>query len=93
MPLLAAIAADVRPATLERELAIMAETDLSEHVCAPTRHLRGKCPAAGCPSGSWSSANALKVHYAALMDQGTADLAMAIGARVEQERQSRRMDA
>lgn len=37
--LLAAIAADVRPATLERELAIMAETDLSEllpHVAVPT---------------------------------------------------------
>ncbi len=32
VPLLAAIAADVRPATLERELAIMAETDLSEHI-------------------------------------------------------------
>ncbi len=30
LPLLAAIAADVRPATLEHELAIMAETDLRD---------------------------------------------------------------
>ncbi len=39
VPLLAAIAADVRPATLGRELAIMAETDLSDllpHIAVPT---------------------------------------------------------
>jgi pimeloyl-ACP methyl ester carboxylesterase len=39
VPLLAAIAADVRPATLEHELAIMAETDLSDllpHIAVPT---------------------------------------------------------
>ncbi len=39
MPLLAAIAADVRPATLGHELAIMAETDLSDllpHIAVPT---------------------------------------------------------
>jgi pimeloyl-ACP methyl ester carboxylesterase len=42
--LLAAIAADVRPATLERQLAIMAETDLSEllpQVAVPTLLLWG----------------------------------------------------
>lgn len=39
VPLLAAMATDVRPATLERELAIMAEADLSDllpHVAVPT---------------------------------------------------------
>ena len=39
VPLLAAIAADVRPATLGHELSIMAETDLSDllpHVAVPT---------------------------------------------------------
>lgn len=39
LPLLAAIAADVRPATLRHELAIMAETDLSgllPHIAVPT---------------------------------------------------------
>jgi pimeloyl-ACP methyl ester carboxylesterase len=39
VPLLAAIAADVRPATLRRQLAIMAETDLSDllpHIAVPT---------------------------------------------------------
>src|SRR6478735_6441321 len=40
--------------------------------------------------GPWRALNALTVHYAALMDQGTADLATAIGARVRQVRQSRR---
>jgi pimeloyl-ACP methyl ester carboxylesterase len=44
VPLLAAIAADVRPATLGQELAIMAETDLSDllpHVAVPTLLLWG----------------------------------------------------
>lgn len=44
VPLLAAIAADVRPATLSQELAIMAETDLSDllpHVAVPTLLLWG----------------------------------------------------
>lgn len=44
VPLLAAIAADVRPATLRWELAIMAETDLSDllpHVAVPTLLLWG----------------------------------------------------
>lgn len=45
VPLLAAIAADVRPATLARELVIMAETDLSEqlrHVRVPTLLIWGR---------------------------------------------------
>ena len=44
-PLLAAIAVDVRPATLRRELAIMAEADLSDllpHVAVPTLLIRGE---------------------------------------------------
>jgi pimeloyl-ACP methyl ester carboxylesterase len=44
VPLLAAIAADVRPATLERELAIMAEADLSDllpRIAVPTLLLWG----------------------------------------------------
>lgn len=44
VPLLAAIAADVRPATLGHELAIMADTDLSDllpHVAVPTLLLWG----------------------------------------------------
>jgi pimeloyl-ACP methyl ester carboxylesterase len=43
--LLAAIAADVRPATLERELALMAETDLSDllpHIAVPTLLIWGR---------------------------------------------------
>ena len=43
--LLAAIAADVRPATLERELDIMAETDLSDllpHIVVPTLLIWGE---------------------------------------------------
>jgi pimeloyl-ACP methyl ester carboxylesterase len=46
--LLAAIAADVRPATLGQELAIMAETDLSDllpHVAVPTLLLWGELDA------------------------------------------------
>jgi len=45
VPLLAAIAADVRPATLGRELAIMAETDLSDllpHITVPTLLIWGR---------------------------------------------------
>jgi pimeloyl-ACP methyl ester carboxylesterase len=45
VPLLAAIAADVRPTTLERELAIMAETDLSgllPHIAVPTLLIWGQ---------------------------------------------------
>ncbi len=45
VPLLAAIAADVRPATLEHELAIMAETDLSDllpHIAVPTLLIWGQ---------------------------------------------------
>lgn len=44
-PLLAAVAADVRPATLGRELALMAETDLSHllpHVDVPTLLIWGQ---------------------------------------------------
>ena len=45
VPLLAAIAADVRPATLGHELAIMAETDLSDllpHIAVPTLLIWGQ---------------------------------------------------
>lgn len=45
VPLLAAISADVRPATLERELSIMAETDLSEllpRIAVPTLLVWGR---------------------------------------------------
>ena len=45
VPLLAAIAADVRPATLGHELAIMAETDLSDllpHITVPTLLIWGQ---------------------------------------------------
>lgn len=45
VPLLAAIAADVRPGTLGRELGIMAETDLSDllpHVSVPTLLIWGQ---------------------------------------------------
>lgn len=45
VPLLAAIAADVRPATLRQELTIMAETDLSEllpHIAVPTLLIWGR---------------------------------------------------
>lgn len=45
VPLLAAIAASVRPATLERELAIMAETDLSDvlpRIAVPTLLIWGQ---------------------------------------------------
>ena len=45
MPLLAAIAADVRPTTLRHELAIMAETDLTDllpHIAVPTLLLWGR---------------------------------------------------
>ena len=45
VPLLAAIAADVRPATLEHELAIMAETDLSgllPQIAVPTLLIWGQ---------------------------------------------------
>jgi pimeloyl-ACP methyl ester carboxylesterase len=45
VPLLAAIATDVRPATLGRQLAIMAETDLSDllrHVSVPTLLIWGQ---------------------------------------------------
>jgi pimeloyl-ACP methyl ester carboxylesterase len=45
VPLLAAIAADVRPATLAHELAIMAETDLSDllpHITVPTLSIWGQ---------------------------------------------------
>jgi pimeloyl-ACP methyl ester carboxylesterase len=45
VPLLAAIAADVRPASLEREVAIMAETDLSDllpQIAVPTLLIWGE---------------------------------------------------
>jgi pimeloyl-ACP methyl ester carboxylesterase len=45
VPLLAAIAADVRPATLRRQLAIMAEADLSDllpHIAVPTLLIWGQ---------------------------------------------------
>lgn len=45
VPLLAAIAADVRPATLRHQLAIMAETDLSDllpHIAVPTLLIWGQ---------------------------------------------------
>jgi pimeloyl-ACP methyl ester carboxylesterase len=45
VPLLTAIAADVRPATLRQELAIMAETDLSDllpHIAVPTLLIWGQ---------------------------------------------------
>ena len=45
VPLLAAIAADVRPATLRRQLAIMAEADLSDllpHIGVPTLLIWGQ---------------------------------------------------
>lgn len=45
VPLLAAIAADVRPATLGHELAIMAETELSDllpHIAVPTLLIWGR---------------------------------------------------
>jgi pimeloyl-ACP methyl ester carboxylesterase len=48
VPLLAAVAADVRPATLERELGIMAETDLSDllrQVSVPTLLIWGQLDA------------------------------------------------
>jgi pimeloyl-ACP methyl ester carboxylesterase len=48
VPLLAAIAAGVRPATLARELAIMAETDLSDllpHIAVPTLLIWGQLDA------------------------------------------------
>ena len=48
VPLLIAIAADVRPATLRRELAIMAETDLSDllpHIAVPTLLIWGQVDA------------------------------------------------
>jgi pimeloyl-ACP methyl ester carboxylesterase len=48
VPLLAAIAADVHPATLRRELAIMAEADLSDllpHIAVPTLLIWGQIDA------------------------------------------------
>jgi pimeloyl-ACP methyl ester carboxylesterase len=45
VPLLAAIAADVRPATLRRQLAIMAQADLSDllpHIAVPTLLIWGE---------------------------------------------------
>jgi pimeloyl-ACP methyl ester carboxylesterase len=45
VPLLAAVAADVRPASLDRELTIMAETDLSDmlrHIAVPTLLIWGE---------------------------------------------------
>jgi pimeloyl-ACP methyl ester carboxylesterase len=53
VPLLAAIATDVRPATLERELAIMAETDLSDllpHIIVPTLLIWGDLDVRSPPS-------------------------------------------
>ena len=48
VPLLSAIAADVRPATLRRQLAIMAEADLSDllpHIAVPTLLIWGEADA------------------------------------------------
>ena len=90
VPLLAAIAADVRPATLERELAIMAETDLSEHILSRPPATCGVDARRPVPTDLDRRRMHLECTMLHSWIRARRTWRSAIGARVRQERQSRR---